>query len=159
MGCDRSCRCLTPPHRALDGCHDGVVTLAHRHQATLAAAAVCTSLLGCSGGSAQGSPSEVLTSAYEAVSEGDFTRACTYVDPEAKRALAFFAGTCESAFAREYPPDVRAGLGDVEIDEAQLDLSADIVVIPESAVTFDGQPSTDGDTTVVERDGMWWITG
>lgn len=122
-------------------------------------AGISLCLTGCTGGSGQGSPSAVLTSAYEAVHEGDFTRACSYVDPEAKQALALFAGTCEGAFAREYPPDVRAELVNVEIDESQLDMTADTVVIPESAVTFDGQPSTDGDTTVVERDGSWWITG
>jgi hypothetical protein len=112
---------------------------------------------GCSSGPDQSSPAAVLESAYRAVGEGDFTGACAMVDPEAKE-LMRLVGTCESVFAEEYPPESRAAFAEVSVDEDALDTSADVVVIPESAVTFAGQPSTDGPTTVVERDGKWWIT-
>lgn len=67
-------------------------------------------------------------------------------------------GSCETFFAEQYPAETRSAFAEVTVDEDALDTSADVVVIPESAVTFDGQPSTDGPTTVVERDGKWWIT-
>lgn len=123
--------------------------------AVVALAALAVS--SCGSGSSQSTPSAVLISAYEAVHDGDFTKACSYIDPEAKRLLTLF-GSCEGHFADQYPPDTRAAMVNIEIDEQQLDTTADTVVIPESAVTFDGMPSADGDTTVVERDGAWWIT-
>ena len=46
----------------------------------------------------------------------------------------------------------------VEVDRDALDVSTDVVVVPEEAVTFDGTGSTDGDTTVVRRENKWWIT-
>lgn len=69
-----------------------------------------------------------------------------------------WGGSCEQAFAEEYLPEMRESLAQAEIDESELDLSADVVVIPDSAVTFGGEPSTDGDTTLIERDGKWWIS-
>ncbi|WP_404380512.1 hypothetical protein LL946_10825 [Knoellia locipacati] len=62
------------------------------------------------------------------------------------------------AMAKEYPPETRAKMTDVEIAMADVDTSADMVKIPEQAVSFGGQPSHDGDTTLVKRDGLWWIT-
>ena len=60
--------------------------------------------------------------------------------------------------AKEYPPQKRSSLTDVEIDMGGVDTSADVVKIPQSAVTFGGKPSNDGDTTLLKRDGKWWIT-
>ncbi|WP_404351683.1 hypothetical protein LG324_02995 [Phycicoccus jejuensis] len=113
---------------------------------------------GCSSGD-QGSPDETLKAAYRAVSEGQFAKACEFVDEQAKRSFAIFGSTCEAAMAKEYPPETREKMTDVEIDMGGVDTSADVVTIPEEAVSFDGQPAHDGDTTLVRRDGKWWITG
>ena len=114
-------------------------------------------LPGCSSGD-QSSPDGTLKAAYEAISEGNFANACEFVDDQAKKSFAIFGSTCEVAMAKEYPPERRAKMTDVEIAMDEVDTSADVVKIPEKAVSFGGRPSDDGDTTLVKREGKWWIT-
>ncbi|WP_404390392.1 hypothetical protein [Humibacillus xanthopallidus] len=121
------------------------------------AAMLALILSGCSAGE-QSSPEAALKAAYGAISDGNFADACEFIDERAKQSLANFGSTCEVAMAKEYPPETRAKMTDVEIDMDGVDTSADVVKIPEKAVSFGGRASDDGDTTLVKRDGKWWIT-
>lgn len=125
--------------------------------ALVGAVTVALVLPGCSSGD-QNSPEGTLKAAYLAINEGNFGNACKFVDEQTKKSLAIFGSTCEVAMAMEYPPETRTKMTDIEISMADVDTSADVVKIPEQAVSFGGQPSHDGDTTLVERDGKWWIT-
>ena len=113
-------------------------------------------LSGCSG--EQSSPEGVLKAAYAAINKGEFTNACKLIDDQAKTAMATFGSTCEVAMSKEYPADKRAHMSNVKVNMDSVNTSTDVVKIPAEAVTFDGQPSNDGDTTMVKRDNKWWIT-
>lgn len=142
-----------------DSGRDGRLGLrpASRIRAGVVGLALMVAVSGCGSGE-QDSPESVVEAAYAAISEGKFADACEYVDEQAKDAIGRFGATCETAMAKEYPAEKRRAMKDVDVDSDALDMSADVVTVPETAVTFDGKASADGDTTVIERDGKWWIT-
>ena len=106
----------------------------------------------------QDSPAGVVSALYERLAAGEFGKACELVLPETRDALAKSGGNCESAFARLYPADKRKAIEDVAVDEKKVERNGDTARVPESAVTFGGEPSTDAATQTVRRDGKWWVT-
>jgi len=131
-----------------------------RHARTVAVLSLPLLLTACSGGGGtQSSPQSVTAAVYEDVHAGEFAKVCGLVLP-ASMARFTAAGTdCQSFFAKQYDPGRRAGLKDVKVDAKAIQVNGDTAVVPESAVTFGGHPSSDGDTKVALQDGKWFVTG
>jgi hypothetical protein len=123
--------------------------------ATLAGIVAC--LAGC--GSAQAEAGETTQAFYESLARGDFPAACAKIDASLRDQLSGQGTPCESSLAEEYDAARRARMGSVVVDREQIVVQRDSARVPESAVTFNGTPSDLGDTDLVERDGVWVITG
>jgi hypothetical protein len=117
-------------------------------------------LTACSGGGgAQSSPQSLTAAVYDDVHAGEFGKACALVLPAAMARFTAAGTDCQSFFAKQYDPGKRAGLADVKVDAKAVQVNGDTAVVPESAVTFGGRPSSDGDTKLALRDGKWFVAG
>lgn len=114
---------------------------------------------GCGGGgSEQSSPEAVVSAAYTHIASGEFEQACALFLPDARGAFAAAGTDCQSFLAGHYNPQGRDTFRDVRVDPAKVQRNGDTAVVPEEAVTFGGQRSSDEDTPTVKQDGKWWVT-
>ena len=132
-----------------------------RHARTAAVLSLPLLLTACSGGGAgtQSSPQSLTTAVYDDVHSGEFSKVCALVLPEARHLFTDSGTDCQSFLAKHYDPTARAGLADVKVDAKAIQVNGDTAVVPESAVTFGGHPSSDGDTKVALQDGKWFVAG
>lgn len=131
-----------------------------RHTRTVAALTLPLLLTACSGGGGiQSSPQSVTAAVYDDLHAGEFSKACALVLPTTMARFTAAGTDCQSFFAKQYDPGKRAALKDVKVDAKAIEVNGDTAVIPESAVTFGGHPSSDGDTKVALQDGKWFVTG
>lgn len=128
---------------------------------TRTAAVLTLSLLltACSGGGTQSSPQSLTAAVYDDVHAGEFGKACALVLPASLQQFTATGGDCQSYLGKKYDPTARAGFADVKVDAKAIQVNGDTAVVPESAVTFGGHPSSDGDTKVALQDGKWFVTG
>jgi len=96
---------------------------------------------------------------YDDVHSRDFAKVCGLLLPEALKRITDTGVECQSFLAKHYDPKARAGFADVKVDAKAIQVNGDTAVVPESAVTFGGRPSSDGDTKVALRDGKWSVAG
>ncbi len=117
-------------------------------------------LTACSGGGGtQSSPQSLTTAVYDDLHAGEFGKACALVLPASLQRFTATGGDCQSYLGKKYDPTARAAFADVKIDAKAIQVNGDTAVVPESAVTFGGHPSSDGDTKVALQDGKWFVTG
>ena len=134
---------------------------------TTARRLVCTALMplalsACGGSSsaadAQSSPEGLVRTAYQDLAAGEFGKVCDLVLPDARAKFTRIGSDCQGYLAKQYDPAKRAALKGVKIDASRTRTNGDTAVVPEDAVTFRGQPSSDADTTTAKQDGKWWLT-
>ncbi len=115
----------------------------------------------CSGGGdgSQSSPQALTRAVYEDLHAGQFAKACALVLPASLQRFTATGGDCQTYLGKKYDPTARAAFADVKVDAKAIQVNGDTAVVPESAVTFGGHPSSDGDTKVELRDGKWFVTG
>ncbi len=131
-----------------------------RHARTVAVLSIPLLLTACSGGGGtQSSPQSLTTAVYDDVHAGEFAKACALVLPAALQRFTASGGDCQTYLGKKYDPTARAGFADVKVDAKAVQVNGDTAVVPESAVTFGGHPSSDGDTKVALQDGKWFVTG
>lgn len=109
-------------------------------------------------GDAQASPEGVVRVAYQDLAAGEFGKVCDLVLPDARAKFTRIGSDCQTYLAKQYDPTKRAGLTAVKIDASMTRTNGDTAVVPQDAVTFHGQPSSDADTTTAKQDGKWWLT-
>ena len=113
-------------------------------------------LTACSGGGGtQSSPQSLTVAVYDDVHAGEFSKVCGLLLPEALKRITDTGVDCQRYLTKHYDPTARAGFADVKA----IQVNGDTTVVPESAVTFGGQPSNDGDTKVALQDGKWSVAG
>ncbi len=131
-----------------------------RHARTTVVLSLPLLLTACSGGGgAQSSPQSLTAAVYDDVHAGEFSKACALVLPAALQRFTATGGDCQSYLGKKYDPTARAAFADVKVDAKAIQVNGDTAVVPESAVTFGGHPSSDGDTKVALQDGKWFVTG
>ena len=111
-----------------------------------------------SGGGAQSTPQSLAAAVYDDLHAGEFAKICDLVLPDARHRFADAGTDCQTYFGKKYNPSVRAGFADVKVDAKAVQVNGDTAVVPESALTFSGHPSSDGDVTVALRDGKWFVS-
>ncbi len=131
-----------------------------RHARTAAVLTLPLLLTACSGGGGtQSSPQSLTAAVYDDVHAGEFSKACALVLPAALQRFTATGGDCQTYLGKKYDPTARAAFADVKVDAKAIQVNGDTAVVPESAVTFGGHPSSDGDTKVALQDGKWFVTG
>jgi hypothetical protein len=130
-----------------------------------------TALVGCSSSDESAAPQPTVTSNtqstpegtvvafYTAVAAGDLGTACTLTSPELDWPTLTQGTypTCEAALFTSYTVDNQRDFSDPAVDESKVQVNGENANVPESAVTFDGQPSTDGDNPLILIDGQWYL--
>jgi hypothetical protein len=141
------------------------------HVPLTAAALACGLTLSCSSGSGSGagsratggadqsSPEALTRAAYRNIHAGNFEALCRLILPDQLPRFAASGSDCQTYMADHYTPEERSQLGGVMVDASKIQRNGDTAVVPESAVTFSGRPSSDDDTKVVRSNGKWWIGG
>ncbi len=131
-----------------------------RHARTVAVLTLPLLLAACSGGGGtQSSPQSLTAAVYDDVHAGDFGKVCGLLLPEALKRITDTGVDCQTYLAKHYDSKARAGFADVKVDAKAIQVNGDTAVVPESAVTFGGHPSSDGDTKLALHDGKWFVTG
>jgi hypothetical protein len=123
----------------------------------LGAAVGLAFLAAACGGGSQGSPEAVVRAVYERLGQGEFEQVCELVLPSLVAQYERMGGTCQLAVSQQYDEEDRASFVDVQVDPDLIEVNGDTATVPESAVTFAGEPSSDGSTDLVRQDGKWWI--
>ncbi len=111
----------------------------------------------CSGsGDDQSSPQSLTAAVYKDLHAGHFQKACALVSPAALKRITDTGSDCASYIADHVDGAKRASYIDVKVDAKAIQVNGDTAVVPESAVTFGGQPSSDGDDKVILLNGKWF---
>lgn len=126
---------------------------------TVALAAGCSADPATSSKADQSSPEALTRSAYRDIHAGDFEALCRLVLPSLMPRFTASGTDCQSFMANHYDASTRARMVDVKVDASRTRRNGDTAVVPQSGVTFAGQPSNDSDTKTVRSDGKWWIGG
>jgi len=127
---------------------------------TIAVLSLPLLLAACSGGGGtQSSPQSLTAAVYDDFHAGEFSKACALVLPAALQRFTATGGDCQTYLGKKYDPTARAEFADVKVDAKAIQVNGDTAVVPESAVTFGGHPSSDGDTKLALRDGKWFVAG
>lgn len=114
----------------------------------------------CSGsGDDQSSPQALTVTLYKDLHAGEFAKVCALALPALLQRFTATGSDCQTYLGKKYDPTARAGFANVKVDAKAVQVNGDTAVVPESAVTFGGQPSSDGDTKLALRDGKWFVAG
>lgn len=120
-------------------------------------AAACSGGSGSSGGADRSSPQALTVTIYEDIHTGAFGKLCGLFLPEALKRITDTGVDCQTFLARHYDKTARAAFAGVKVDKNAIRVNGDTAVVPESAVTFGGHPSRDGDTKMTLTDGKWSV--
>ena len=112
-----------------------------------------------SGGDDRSTPAGLTTTLYRHLAAGEFEKVCGLFGPVALKRITDTGADCQTFLAKHHDQAARAGLRDVKGDAGAIRVNGDTAVVPESAVTFGGQPSHDGDTQESKQDGRWGVSG
>ena len=136
----------------------------HPHARTAAVLTFPLLLASCSGGGNsrtddRSSPQALTVTVYDDLHAGEFAKVCGLLLPEAAKRIRDTGADCQTYLAKKYDTTARAAFARVKVDAKAIQVNGDTAVVPESAVTFDGRPSSDGGTKVALRDGKWFVAG
>ena len=131
-----------------------------RHAAVLLVPLLAAACSGSGdGGADRSSPQALTVTVYDDIHAGSFGKLCGLLLPEALKRITDTGVDCQTYLAKHYDATARAGFADPKVDKAAITVNGDTAVVPESAVTFGGKPSHDGDTKVALKGGKWSVAG
>ncbi|MGN6332985.1 MAG: hypothetical protein ACTHOD_15265 [Motilibacteraceae bacterium] len=107
---------------------------------------------------AHASPAAVVTAFYQAMAKNDLATGCSLIDPSVIPQLLLKFGSCQLALKQHYTDALRAQIQDVKVDEGAVKVAGDGAFVPQSAITFGGQPSKDGDQQAIRLNGKWFLS-